>query len=70
MTTTYRVWQQFPPIRHGRGSLEWYEAALYDIGTVEAPSAQTAIDAAREWPKFRYASGLARWPIVGPEWDA
>ena len=47
-----------------------YEADVREVGTVEAPSAQTAIDAAREWPKFRYASGLARWPIVGPEWDA
>ena len=68
--TTYRVWQQYPPIRHGREPLQWYEAALYDIGTVEAPSAQTAIETAKGWTQFRYGSGLARWPIVGPERNA
>ena len=68
--TTFRVWQQCPPIRHGRELLEWYEAALYDVGTIDAPSAQAAIEAAKAWPGFRYASGLARWPIVGPERDA
>jgi len=68
--TTYCVYQQFLPIRHHSGPLEWYEAALYDIGTVHAPSAQSAIEAAKAWPQFRYASGLARWPIVGPERDA
>ena len=61
--TTFRVWQQFPPIRHGREPHEWYEADVRECGTVWAPSAQAAIEAAR-------AAGLARWPIVGPEWDA
>ena len=68
--TTSRVYQQCLPIRHGREPHEWYEADLLEAGTVDAPSAQTAIEAAKGWPKFRYTSGLARWPIVGPERDA
>ena len=62
--SAFRVWQQLPPIRSHHlmrpDGEYWYEANLLEVGTVEAPSVQAAIEAAKDWPQFRYASGCWR----------
>ena len=70
--TTYAVFQQLPPTEPRNRMRVFnplnppiYRANLVQIGQVDAHDAKQAIIAARsQYPEFRHAKGLAKFPVV------
>lgn len=56
----YDVYQQLTPIKEGE---EWL-AHLVRVESVEALNPEVALDLAKKLPRFRYATGGLRFPIV------
>jgi len=56
----YNVYQQMKPIN----MLIDAKLKMFLVDTVEAHSGSHAIDLAKQLPKFKEASGLARYPVV------
>lgn len=61
---SFAVYQQLPPTKLGEDE---YLANLKRVETLQASSPEVAIDYARNLPIFRYARGLARYPIVATD---